>query len=560
MSQQEALWRPRLLLVAVFLAIGSGIVYELFIAACSAHLWGDSIYQFSLTIGLFMSAMGIGSYVTQKMHDHLVDYLVWVLLWMSLIGGSTFLALRIADLYTASYLVVAHAWTAALGALVGVSLPLAMRIIEEHWPVKRLLAQVLFVDYLGALIGSLALPWFLLPKLGFAKGAIFVAGFCLLSCLLVWIGFSQDSQKRGRLFFGIVVVASLLTGGWFGSEPLLHYLVTARNKGIQEVHVVRSPYQEIRFVQYDKSQFLFLNRQPQFSSQDEYRYHEALVHPPMSLSASRKRILLLGGGDGLVLREVWKYHDVQEVVMVDLDPAMTGFGKNHPVMSRMNRYSMKHAKTTRTYCLYEQVCGTHKTLMHQKLMSGAVTTCPIWKSRQVASQCQIKSRIHRQVQRLQIVNRDAWKYIEESKKPFSVIISDLPDATNISLSKLYSIEFYRLLRLQLAPKGMMAVQSTAIMPNYQKTFWCIAHTIGAAGFKTKGYHAWVPSFGVHTSYTLAAHMPFRYQDIRWSVPTRFLNREMIPSLFWFPKDIREVKTRINRIDTHILLRYLLKGR
>jgi len=98
------------------------------------------------------------------------------------------------------------------------------------------------------------------------------------------------------------------------------------------------------------------------------------------------------------------------------------------------------------------------------------------------------------------------------------------------------------------------------MPGYQQTFWCILHTIKEAGFHTRGYHAWVPSFGVHTSYTLAARRPFDPAKIRLQVPTRFLNREFLPALFWWPKDLAEVKTRINRLDTHILLRYLLKGR
>lgn len=562
MSQNKALWRPRLLLISVFLAVGSGVVYELLIAATSAHLWGDSIYQFSLTIGLFMSAMGVGSYLTQKLDTALVDALVWVLLLMAFCGGLTFVVLRLSDLYTASYLAVAHGWTVILGALVGVSLPLAVRIIERDWPVKRLLAQVLFVDYVGALFGSLALPWFLLPRLGFAKGSVFVAGVCILSCILLLIGFGRECRSLGRNLAGVGFVCVTLVVGWFGSEAMLHKLVSAHNKGVKEVYVVRSPYQEIRFVQYDKSQFLFLNRQPQFSSQDERRYHETLVHPPMALSASRRRVLLLGGGDGLAMREIWKYHDVKDVVMVDLDPMMTGFGTKHPVMSKMNEGSMRYKKHTRHYCVWDRVCGGRRVgVLFETLVSSPKASCPAWRPiRQLTKGCVSTLRRVSQEQTFEVVNRDAWKYIEESKKPFTVIISDLPDATNISLSKLYSVEFYRLLRRQLTKDGVMAVQSTAIMPGYQKTFWCILHTVGAAGFWTKGYQAWVPSFGVHTSYTLAANGPLRAMSMKVRVPTAFLNRDMLPALFWFPKDIREVKTRINRIDTHILLRYLLRGR
>lgn len=551
------------MLIAVFMVVGSGVVYELLIAATSAHLWGDSIYQFSLTIGLFMSAMGVGSYLSQKLEGPLVDALSAVWCILALAGGATFFVLRVADLYTASYLIVAYIWTALLGSLVGISLPLAMRIIEAHRSVKDLLAQVLFVDYLGALVGSLALPWFLLPRFGFAKTSVAVAGVCLLGCILLLIGFGRDSDYLGRRVLWMPTIGVLLLLGWFGSEPLLHDMVNRYYKGIKEVYVMRSPYQEIRFVEYKKSQFLFLNRQPQFSSQDERRYHEALVHPPMSLAPSRKRVLILGGGDGLAMREIWKYHDVEEVVMVDLDKAMTRFGKEHPTMAKMNQRSMKSSLQTRWYCLYEARCIGRKgsKLLWQQQQPLPTQACPAWAPQApMAKGCTLHTRKVKRVQKFHIFNRDAWKYMEQTPKSFSVIISDLPDATNISLSKLYSIEFYRLMRRRLAPQGMISIQSTSVMPGYRRAYWCIVHTIGASGLKTRGYHAWVPSFGVHTTFTLASHKPITPQSIRWRVPTTFLNQEMVSSLFWFPKDIQEVKTRVNRIDTHILLRYLLKGR
>ena len=554
-------WRARLLLAAVFVLVGCGIVMELMIAGYASHLQGDSIYQFSLTIGLFMSAMGVGSFLTQRFEDRLVERMAWVQWSFAASSAATILFLGLSDQFTTSFSLMSHGWTVWMGGHIGFMLPLAVRIVESDLPLPRLLASVLFMDYLGALAGSLWFPWWLLPTLGFANGALAVALVALIGLSLLGIAFWRILRRERGLWWATLLLLGGIALSWDRTERILEHLSMRGMKGVEKIHIERSRYQEIRFFRYGKEHFLSLNRFAQFSSQDEHRYHESLVHLAMHRAKQHKRILILGGGDGLVLRELWRYADVAHVVMVDLDPAMTRFGATHPVMRRLNEDSMIPPKP-RTYCLYEANCGTARPKrIYQQRIERPEASCPQIPAHKKpeSATCSLHIRKQQSHPTLEIRNEDAWKYVEQANTPFDIILSDLPDATNISLSKLYSIEFYRMLRRLLARGGAMAVQSTTVAPGYRRAFWCIYNTIHAAGFHTQAYHAWIPSFGLHTSFVLAADEPVGLQTLQFTVPTRFLHDHFLPAMLWFPKDIEHVKTRINRIDTHILLRYLLKN-
>ncbi|MCB9638584.1 MAG: hypothetical protein H6728_02455 [Myxococcales bacterium] len=584
-SPSQERWRARLLLAAVFLLVGCGIVIELLIAGYASHLQGDSIYQFSLTIGLFMSAMGVGSFFTQRFEGRLVERMAWVQWSFAASSAVTILFLGLSDQLTTNFSLLCHAWTVWMGGHLGFALPLAVRIVESDLPLPKLLASVLFMDYLGALAGSLWFPWWLLPTLGFANGVLAVALIVLLGLGLLALGFWQQLKHERVLWWSTITLLGVIALSWGRVERVLETMTMRGLAGAKKVYVARSRYQEIRFLRYDKSYFLSLNRFPQFSSQDEHRYHESLVHLAMHRAKKQKRVLILGGGDGLALRELWRYADIEKVVMVDLDPAMTGFGRDNPVMRRLNEDAMQPPKP-RTYCIYEKVCDNgnpstsrptsstatsspsslpHTTnarhRLYQQRLQHATAACPalpLHKQPQEPS-CRVVVRKQQSHPKLEVRNEDAWKYVEQTKERFDVILSDLPDATNIALSKLYSLEFYRMLRRLLASGGAMAVQSTAVAPSYRRAFWCIYNTIETAGFHTQAYRAWIPSFGLHTSFVLASDAEVGLKAMDFTIPTRFLHDRFLPAMLWFPKDISRVKTRINHIDTHILLRYLLKN-
>jgi spermidine synthase len=312
------------------------------------------------------------------------------------------------------------------------------------------------------------------------------------------LAFRRAMRGRWILWIGCAAVSGALVAGLLLASTL-ERVSDEKRAGGDIVLVRQSPYQRIVVFKKDGYYNLTLNGFPQFSTRDEHRYHEALVHPPMSLSPSRENVLILGGGDGLALREIWKYPAVRKVTMVDLDPMMTEIARTHSLFVEWNQRSMDD-------------------------------------------------------KRLVVRNEDAWKFLEHDTALYDVIIVDLPDPTNIALSKLYSIEFYRMLAARLAQGGMVAVQSGEIMPIRRKPFWCIAKTIGAAGLETVPYSVFMPSFGQYV-WTLASNKPFEPARAKVTVPTRYLSNDNLASIFALDPGLVERDVEVNRIDTHVLLRY-----
>jgi spermidine synthase len=215
---------------------------------------------------------------------------------------------------------------------------------------------------------------------------------------------------------------------------------------------------------------LYINGNLQFSSRDEHRYHEALVHPvPQALPWAR-RVLVLGGGDGLALREILKYRNIEHVTLVDLDPAMTTlFSRSEPL----------------------------RALNH-----GSLTD-----------------------QRVTVVNADAAQWLEQNQDNFDAIIVDLPDPSNFGLGKLYSVPMYRLMSRHLAEKGYAVVQSTS--PYYApRSFWDIDATLREAGLHTWPYHTYVPSFG-EWGFILAGKRNDYTPPTRYDVPMKFLDGDTL---------------------------------
>jgi spermidine synthase len=265
------------------------------------------------------------------------------------------------------------------------------------------------------------------------------------------------------------------------------------------VHAQSSPYQRIVVTRSARGFSLFLNGNLQFASVDEYRYHEALVHPVMQVANARKRVLILGGGDGLAAREVLSYPEVESVTLVDLDPAITTLGVRFAELKELNGGSLENP-------------------------------------------------------RLHLLNDDALRFLAERKPDdhYDVAIVDFPDPNNFSLGKLYTTRFYGLLKAALGENGVAVVQSTSPLFARQ-SFWCIDRTLRAAGYTTKPYHAWVPSFG-EWGYVLAAPGPL---EPKHALPEglKFLSNETLPTLFVFPKDMDEVPAEVNRLNNQVLVRY-----
>lgn len=488
--------RTPILFLNVLVIAACGLIYELLAGTVASYVLGDSVTQFSLIIGLYLSALGVGAWLSRFLDRDLAARFVDVELAVALIGGLSapmlFLGFaRLEWFHLFLYLVVF-----TIGVLVGLELPILMRILKEHLDFKELVSRVLSFDYLGSLFAAVLFPMFLVPRLGLVRtsivfgllnAAVGLYGTWLLRPLLRGV---TVLRVRAAVVVVVLVIALL-------KADLLTSLSEDEMYADDIVYSSSSPYQRILVTNNAAGFQLFLNGNLQFSSADEYRYHEALVHPAMSAAKAARRVLILGGGDGLALREVLKYGGVEHVTLVDLDPAMTALSSRFVPLARLNANSFRDP-------------------------------------------------------RVRVVNEDAMIWIERVRDQFDVAIVDFPDPGSFSLGKLYSTRFYRLLRARLAPGAAVAVQCTS--PLYaRQSYWCIVRTMEAAGLHVRPYQTTVPSFGVW-GFSLARLEPFE-QPSRVGVPARFLDEATLAAMFVFPRDMQPVPVEINRLDNQVLVRY-----
>ena len=485
-----------LLFISVFLIAACGLVYELVAGTLASYLLGDSVLQFSTVIGVYLSAMGLGSYLSKFIHRGLAQRFVDLELAVALVGGFSAPILFQAFAHTHAFRPTLYGIVAAVGTLVGLEIPILMRILKDQVRFKDLVAQVLTLDYIGALAASLLFPLLLMPKLGLVRTSLL---FGMLNAAVgLWSTFLLKSQLGALLMTRLrcAVILLLLGLGLVGA----HKFTLAMEEEIfsdEIVYAKDSSYQRIVMTRGRGSFQLFLNGNLQFSSADEYRYHEALVHPPFAVNPGAKRVLVCGGGDGLAVREILKHPGVERVVLVDLDPAMTDMAAQMPLMRELN---------------------------------GAALQDP----------------------RVRVVNADAMIWIAEDRTeaPFDVVIVDFPDPNAYALGKLYTTRFYKLLKRRLAPDAAISVQSTSPLMA-RKSFWCINATLEAAGFQTRPYHLAVPSFAVW-GYVLASLRPFEVP--RQTLPDlRYLSDESMTAMFAFPRDMDRVPAEVNRLDNQVLV-------
>ena len=491
------------LVLAVFVAGLCSIVYELLIGTASSYFLGDSIRQFSITIGLFMAAMGLGSFLSRSLGDRVLGTFVAVELALGIVGGICIPALYTIYAYTDLYQPAMVTFVVVIGTLTGLEIPILVLAMRRFYALKVNLSNILSLDYFGALAATLLFPFALLPLLGTFKSSLAIGALNIIVALVVLHAFREHIPPRriaGTTVFALsalVGIASLLVFSGALLRPWHHAIYEDR------VLLVRqSPYQKIVLTQHRKDLRLYLNGNLQFSSLDEYRYHEALVHPAMSAAPTRENVLVLGGGDGLAARELLKYDDVRTITIVDLDPVITKLASEHHLLKSLNGGSLDS-------------------------------------------------------DRVEVRNEDAWVFLEQADRLWDVAIIDLPDPNNTSLARLYSREFYGILRRRLARKAVMATQATS--PFFaSEAFWCIAATIAEAGFKTEPYHANVPSFG-DWGFVLAASYPIDRKRIGVRVPTKYLDAAMLPAMFEFPRDVLVADARYSTLDEPRVLREYLRG-
>lgn len=488
----------RALLFSVFIIASCGLVYELVAGALSSFLLGDSVTQFSTVIGVYLFAMGGGSWASRYISRALIHRFIEIELMVGMVGGfSAAILFMVFAMAGTPFLWALYLIVFIIGLLVGLEIPLVMRILEEELSLKELVSQVLTFDYLGALAVSLAFPLLLAPHLGLIRTSMMFGMMnALVAVWATWL-FRAQLKRIQTIVIQCVVVITALTTGLVFADKLTHF---AEEKLFDDeiIFAKTTHYQRIILTQWRDDTRLFLNSNLQFSSRDEYRYHEALIHPALSTIQSPKHVLVLGGGDGLAVREILKYPSIESITLVDLDREMTDIFTQHPKLRALNHDAFHSAK------------------------------------------------VH-------IIADDAFVWLDQHHDFYDFIVVDFPDPTNFALGKLYTNTFYRLVAEHLSQHGLAVIQSTS--PLYARlSFWCIVNTIQSAGLITTPYHTLVPSFG-EWGYVIAGFAPFHPPTTIPIAGLRFITPQILPSLFEFPLDMQAVPADINRLNNQALVHY-----
>jgi len=483
-----------ILLVSVLVVATCGLIYELLAGTLASYLLGDSVTQFSIVIGAYLFAMGVGSYLSRFVREDELGAFIRVEVLIAALGGWSAAGLFLLFPLVEDFRLVLYALVLAIGILVGLEIPLLIRILRGRYAFRDLVSNVLTYDYVGALVASLLFPLVLVPRLGMIRtGMVFGLANVTVAIALTW----ALKGRRARYFdlaAGLAVLISLVFGLTIADDLQRWSEVAYYGEGVIYAH--STPYQRIVLTRKAADLRLYLNGNLQFSSRDEYRYHEALVWPVLGRVAHPRQVLILGGGDGLAAREVLSDPDVGHVTLVDLDPEMTRLFRDNAELAALNQRSLSSPKLT-------------------------------------------------------VINTDAIRWVRQARGPYDAVIADFPDPTAYALGKLYTLSFYHELSRLLAPDGMMTVQSTSplIAP---RTYWTVATTLEAAGLKTRGYHVYVPSFG-EWGYTLAAHNA-PSDAVRLPPNLRFLDATAERLMFQFPRDMARRPTPVNRLDNQALVR------
>lgn len=493
------------LLATVFVCAACGLVYELALVALGSYLIGDTVGQASIVLSLMVFAMGIGALLAKPLQRRAAVAFALVELVLALLGGLSVLLLYAAFAWLSLYTPALIAMALALGVLIGAEIPLLMELLQRirAQAAGSAVADLFAADYVGALLGGLAFPFVLLPVFGQIEGALVVGIVNAVAGLgLVLTVFRREVGRRGRavLIGGAVVVGGVLGGAYVLAED---FEVTARQALYADpvVHAERSPYQDIVITESvalsgDRDVRLFLNGDLQFSSVDEYRYHEALVHPAMA--GPHGSVLILGGGDGLALREVLRYPDVSQVTLVELDPAVISLARGDPRLVAANKGAFDDP-------------------------------------------------------RVLVRTEDAFTWLRGLTERFDVVLVDMPDPDSTATAKLYSVEFYGLVAQAMSPGARIAVQagSPFFAPH---AYWCVAETLREAGVESVPYQVTVPAFGewgFHLG-ALDGPPPLRLP----SLPLRSLDEGTLAAAAVFPPDRRSpADVRSSTLIDPVILRY-----
>jgi len=537
---------------SMFATGATGLVLEYIQGAMGAYLLGNSIEQYSIVIGLMLFMMGIAARVQKHFSDkRLIEKFILIEIFLAVIGGYAPIATYWAYGVMTHFMLFQYFFIMSIGFLIGLEIPVVMRINAQYAEKLSLNIESVFsADYIGSLAGALLWVYVLLRKFPLTESGFIMSGVNFTIAVTTYTYF----RRRGfiinkHLISALIIItaAALLTGFRYNRdwvvllEQKLYDDPIVLSKTTAYQHLVmthaRTP-EEYRF---------YINGNLQFSSMDEHRYHELLVHPAMSLAQNRRRVLILGGGDGLALREVLKYKDAEDILLVDLDPQMTQLGANNPIFRKLNCAAFDDARVVRMTAA-GLTRGDLRPLFQE---TGKINA----KSRRPQTE---------KIATVRIMNIDADRFLSKVQGKWNIIIIDLPDPSSIDLVKLYSTAFYMKLRRVLAETGIIALQATSPY-HARESFLCIKRTLEAARLHAIPFHENIPSFGewgwllAYKENISPSKLDAAIARIQIKVPTRYLTDEVFQSALIFGKnELHSSYTDVNTLMFPVLLNYYLK--
>ena len=502
-----------LLKIALFATGLSGIVAEYILATLATYFLGNATLQWTLVLSVMLFAMGLGSRWSNRLEGDLLRYFILAEFGLSILTSFSALLVYTTTPFWSAHELLIYGLAIAIGLLIGLEIPLVTRLNSQYELLKENISSVMANDYYGSLAGGLFFAFVGLPYLGLTYTP-FVLGLInfTVAVLLFWRLRHHTAQNTRRTLGVLSVVILLgLGAGLIGARPLVRFGEQARYSD-KVIYQEQSRYQKLVITQWKNHYWLYLNGNLQLSTLDEALYHEPLVHPAMLLHGHPQRVLILGGGDGFAAREVLKYPSVESITLVDLDPAMTELGRNHPALTQYNGRSLDDPKVT-------------------------------------------------------VLNQDGFTFMEQTLDFFDVILIDLPDPKSTDLGRLYSQEMYQLCARHLTPRGVLVTQAGS--PYYAtQAFRCIQKTMESVDLGVVPLHNQVLSLGewgwmlgqkgVGPGDSVKAHL--QHLSVPDSMAFVWLNDEALRAISLFGKDLQPVKAvEVNTIQEPVLHRYYLKG-
>ena len=536
----------------MFATGATGLVLQYIQGAMGAYLLGNSIEQYSIVIGLMLFMMGVAAKVQKYFKDQrLIEKFILIEIFLALIGGYAPIATYWAYGVMSHFILAQYFFVMSIGFLIGLEIPVVMRINAQYAEKLSLNIESVFAaDYIGSLVGALLWVFVLLRKFPLTESGFIMSGVNFTIAVTTYAyfrhrGFIINWHLISTLI--IITAVALFMGFHYNRSWVIRLeqklyddpIVFSKTTAYQHLVMTHDrPLDEYRF---------YINGNLQFSSMDEHRYHELLVHPAMNMTQDHRRVLILGGGDGLALREVLKYGDVDDILLVDMDPEMTKLGASHPVFRKLNRGAFDDARVV-SMIAAGLTRGDPQPVFQETGKKDSRTGLP--QTEKIAS--------------VRIINIDADRFLSKVKGKWNIVIIDLPDPSSIELVKLYSTVFYMKLRRVLAEGGVIALQATSPY-HARESFLCIKRTLEAARLHAVPYHQNVPSFGewgwflVWKDTVLPEKINAKIKRMQIKVPTRHITDEVFQSALVFGKnELHSSHTDVNTLMFPVLLNYYLK--